>query len=134
MRPPRPGLSWSRGRAARREAYASWMASAGWQRLRRAWVADYLARNPTEPVCLACGGPWSLSGGDLHHRSYDRLGHERRGDLVPLDRACHDRVHRILESSPAWGRMDRAQATDLIVALLRRSGPGTEGGGDPHGR
>ena len=70
--------------------------------------------------CQVCGGPWTLRRGHLHHRCYDRIGHERFGDLIPLDRHCHDRLHRILESTPAWRRMNRAQATGLIVALLRR--------------
>jgi hypothetical protein len=62
-----------------------------------------------------------LSHSDLHHRSYERLGAEADCDLIPLDRACHDRLHAILESSPAWRRLGRAQATDVIVARLRRS-------------
>ncbi|MGH9062569.1 MAG: hypothetical protein ACRDZQ_04615 [Acidimicrobiales bacterium] len=139
MRPPRPGLSWSRDRLSRRDAYAHWMASAGWQQVRRAWLGAHRARCGTEPTCQACGGPWSLGRDDLHHRCYDRLGHERQDDLVPLHRACHDHLHRVLESAPAWRRMDRAQASDLILTGLRRSRPGpdrpcTEGRGYGDGR
>ncbi len=73
---------------------------------------------------VLCGMWWpcSLRSGDLHHRSYDRLGAERFSDLVPLDRACHDRLHAILESTPAWRRLGRAHATDVIVVRLRAAG------------
>ena len=130
MRDPRTGLTWSRSRLRRREAYASWMASRVWLSRRQAWREAWVAAHGTEPRCVACGGPWSLSHGDLHHRSYDRLGAERDCDLIPLDRACHDRLHRILESTPAWRRLGREHATDVIVARLRRDATSREGVGD----
>jgi len=68
----------------------------------------------------SAGDLWSLRRGDLHHRSYDRVGHEANGDLIALDRACHTQLHRILDSNPAWRRAGRPQATDVIVARLRR--------------
>ena len=129
MRDPRPGLAWSKRRVRRRGAYASWMASGEWLARRRAWRAAWVATHGTEPRCVACGGPWSLFHGDLHHRSYDRLGAERDCDLIALDRACHNRLHAILESSPAWRRLGRAQATDVIVARLRRSATSREEAG-----
>lgn len=128
MRDPRPGLAWSRRRVRRRGAYASWMASDEWLARRRAWRERWVGAHGAEPRCAACGGPWSLRDGDLHHRSYDRLGAEADCDLVPLDRACHDRLHRILESSPTWRRLSREHATDVIVARLRRSATTREGG------
>lgn len=105
----------------RREAYTAWMSSPTWQARRRAWLAAWVAARGSEPHCAACGGPWSLRDGDLHHRSYDRLGAEALGDLIPLDRSCHDRLHHLLESNPAWRRLGRAHATDVIVARLRRA-------------
>ncbi|MGH9066369.1 MAG: hypothetical protein ACRD0J_02440 [Acidimicrobiales bacterium] len=83
---------------------------------RRAWVAG----DNTEPVCAICAEPWSLRAGDLHRRSYARLGHEADADLVPLCRdPCHRVLHRVLESNPAWLRGGRARASDVIVARLR---------------
>lgn len=120
MREPRPGLPWSKHRARRRLAYVSWMASDKWLARRVSWRETWVATHGTEPCCVVCGGPWSLSHGDLHHRSYARLGAEADGDLIPLDRACHDRLHLILESSPAWRRLGREHATDVIVARLRQ--------------
>ena len=70
---------------------------------------------------MVCGGAWQLEGGDLHHRSYRNLGHERFEDLLPLDRACHDRVHAVRDTNPAWRRIDRALANDLIIGALRRT-------------
>ena len=121
MRPPRPGLVWSKGRFVRRACYGAWMASAEWLATRQAWHAAHLARHGAPPVCAVCGADWSLRGGDLHHRSYDRLGNERYSDLIPLCRRCHDHLHLVLESVPAWRRLGRAQATDLIVARLARA-------------
>lgn len=120
MREPRRGLTWSRGRLGRRVTYSTWMASAAWRRTRAAWRARWVAEHGAEPVCAVCSARWTLRRGDLHHRSYDRLGHEAFEDLSPLCRPCHEQVHLILESSPAWRRMHRAQATDLIVAHLHR--------------
>jgi len=131
VRDPRPGLAWSRHRVARRSSYATWMASDAWLARRQAWQQEWRALYGAEPVCAACGGPWSLRHGDLHHRSYDRLGTERFYDLIPLDRVCHDRLHAIMESTPAWRRLGRAHATDVIVARLRAgASPAREGMSD----
>lgn len=119
MRDPRPGIAWSLGRVRRRAAYRDYMTRPAWFARRHRWVAEQATRYGTEPCCLVCGGPWSLIHDDLHHRSYARLGHEAHGDLIPLHRACHRALHRILESDPSWRRLDRAQATDLIVVALR---------------
>ncbi len=97
------------------------MGSAAWQARRRQWVEAWLAAHGSEPSCVVCGGPWTLRHGDLHHRSYDRLGHEADTDLVALDRACHTQLHQILDSNPAWRRVGRTQATDVIVARLHQA-------------
>ena len=102
MRPPRPGLPWSRSRVARRVCYSAWMAGPEWLATRERWLQAWLAIYGRDPTCQICGSAWTLKRGHLHHRRYDRIGHERFADLIPLDRACHDRLHRILESSPAW--------------------------------
>jgi 5-methylcytosine-specific restriction endonuclease McrA len=96
------------------------MGSQTWRDRRERWLEAFCARQGSDPTCAACSGAWTLRRGDLHHRSYDRVGRERVDDLVPLCRACHDHVHRVLESTPAWRRMGREQATDLIVACISR--------------
>jgi len=122
MRDPRPGLIWSTGRLARRAVYCDYMSSPRWFALRERWVRDWMTRHGVEPCCLICCAPWLLGRDDLHHRTYARLGHERCRDLIPLCRPCHGALHRVLESDRSWRRLDRAQATDLIVkALCRRT-------------
>ena len=120
MREPRPGIGWSRQRLACQVAYAEWMGSRQWRDWRRQWRLRWLAYYGCEPACVVCGKPWMLTDGDLHHRSYERLGAEEWSDVLPMCRVCHDRLHAIYESNPAWRRLGRARATDLIVAHLRR--------------
>jgi hypothetical protein len=96
------------------------MASRQWLEVRRHWHAKWVRRNGCEPICVVCGGDWTLAGGDLHHRTYRRLGQEHFEDLCPACRPCHDRIHTVLESNPAWLRLERGQANDLIIALLRK--------------
>jgi hypothetical protein len=119
VRNPRVGLPWSSQRVHRRAAYCNYMASEQWFDLRERWAADWAARRGAEPRCLICDLEWALCV-DLHHRTYDRLGRETDRDLIPLCRTCHGALHRTLESDRSWRRLNRAQATDLIVVALRR--------------
>ncbi len=127
MRDPRPGLIWSIGRLRRRAAYCDYMSSPQWFALREQWAKDWTTRHCIEPWCLICGVPWLLERGHLHHRSYSRLGHEGSRDLIPLCRICHMALHRVLEFDRSWRRIDRAQATDLIVKALRRKSLASRG-------
>ena len=120
MREPRPGLAWSGRRVATRAAYGVYMASPEWFRLRERWLAEYRAgREGADPVCVVCGCEWTLRSGDLHHRSYRRLGREDWRDLMPLCRPHHHAMHALLEADPAWRRLGRPQASELIAAKLR---------------
>jgi len=118
MRDPRPGIPWSVGRQRRRTEYGSYMSSPAWFAERERWLAAWTAVHG-EPRCMVCDRPWTLRTGDLHHRTYARLGHEQHSDLVPLCRICHTELHRLLESAPGWRRMPREQATDALIAVLR---------------
>lgn len=123
MRDPRAGLGWSRHRAQTRTRYERWMASDAWRARRRAWLAAYVARTGIAPCCAVCDRPWTLTDGQLHHRSYRHLGAEADTDLVQLCAACHQHLHRILESHPGWLRQaGRSHATDVIIARLRAAG------------
>jgi hypothetical protein len=64
------------------------MGSSSWLDCRRHWRDAFVAIHGIEPACAVCGEPWTLRHGDLHHRNYDRLGHERFDDLVPLCRGA----------------------------------------------
>jgi hypothetical protein len=127
VRDPRPGLTWSTERITIRAKYASYMNSPAWFRRRRAWLDSWTARTGKPPTCAVCDQPWTLSVGELHHRTYSRLGHEADHDLLPVCMACHTTIHAVFERSPSWRRLGRAQATDLIVARLHRR-IGADGG------
>jgi 5-methylcytosine-specific restriction endonuclease McrA len=95
------------------------MASPQWFRRRERWLQEYRAREGADPVCVVCGCEWTLRSGDLHHRSYRRLGLEDWRDLMPLCRTHHHAMHAFLEADPAWWRLGPPQASDLIAAKLR---------------
>lgn len=59
-----------------------------------------------------------MNAGHLHHRTYDRLGHELHGDLLNLCDTCHDLVH---VRCRRW--RDLARVTDEVVdeIVSRRS-------------
>ena len=95
------------------------MSSRAWLRYREGWRDRWAASHGAEPVGQVCGIPWDLRHGDLHHRSYARLGHELDSDVVALCRPRHRRLHRILEPSLVWLWLGRAQVSDVIIARLR---------------
>ena len=103
--------------AAYRLRYERFMASSRWRTRRREWLREHLRRIGTAPICACCGHAWTLHG-DLHHLTYDRLGHERHEDLLPLCRTCHTVLHRILDGSPHWRAMPRATASLMIIERL----------------
>ena len=118
---PRAGIS--QGRGARRRLYAAYMASGGWQLRRRAWLRQWRATHPdTDPACMVCERAWTLAD-DLHHASYDQLGHEPDTNLLPMCRPCHQALHRILDRSGHWRTMPRRAATTRIITNLRRPRP-----------
>ncbi len=104
----------------------AYMASPEWYRSRERWLEAWRASHRgSDPVCLVCGQPWRLWRGDLHHRTYARLGREDFHDLAPLCYRDHLCLHAILEGIPAWRRLPRSQATAMIIALLHDRAGGT---------
>lgn len=67
-----------------RPAYSEYLKSAGWQTRRAAALKRAGHR------CQVCNGDKRL---EVHHRTYERLGHERAADLVVLCRDCHQLFH-----------------------------------------
>lgn len=125
MREVRPGSPWSAGRVIRRSRYAAYVESQAWFDRREQWRDEWVRQTGSEPRCAVCGDPWSLSNGNLHHRSYDRLGHERHTDLIAICRVHHTALHDLWDKSPSWRRLGRSQATAGIIAALRRQLKGT---------
>lgn len=64
--------------------YAEYLQTEQWQvkRLQALMAADHR--------CRVCNSPERL---DVHHRTYERLGHEQPGDLTVLCRECHEMFH-----------------------------------------
>ncbi len=106
-------------RIHRRAVYQSYLASRAWHDRRRAWYLAWLTRAGTPPACLVCDRLWSPKTGHLHHLTYVRIGDEEDADLVPLCSRDHRRLHEVLERSPSWRRLGRAQASIGIIGMLR---------------
>lgn len=68
--------------------YQEYMDSQRWQSKREQYIA---ACNPTR--CAGCLTPWGQDD-HLHHTTYERLGHERLTDLMPLCQRCHTELHQ----------------------------------------
>lgn len=63
------------------ENYAEYLHSSHWQEVRRRWrTSSYLQ------ACAQCGDPHY----ELHHLTYERIGHEDLQDLWPLCRRHHE--------------------------------------------
>jgi hypothetical protein len=60
-----------------------------WERTRALALRAFGAR------CRYCDGKFSDDAPiHIHHLTYERLGHERLTDLIPLCAPCHERWHR----------------------------------------
>lgn len=64
--------------------YSEYIKSDGWKIRRQRALA--LAENR----CQVCNSPARLQ---VHHRTYERLGHERDADLIVLCHDCHTLFH-----------------------------------------
>jgi 5-methylcytosine-specific restriction endonuclease McrA len=90
--------------------YSTYIQSSGWRtspaRLGELEAAGYRCR-----LCNTPGGEVPL---EAHHRTYDRLGNERIGDLTALCRDCHRVVTDLLRRrryalrSPRFSNVARA--------------------------
>lgn len=119
----------SQGRDQWRAYYATYIKSAEWHRRRVTWFEEEASLvHPNAVTCLGgCGKEWRLRRDDLHHCSYDRLGHEAHEDLWPLCRNCHDHVHQLLDSSKSWRKLPYRFANQQALAVVQqiRTAPDT---------
>lgn len=72
--------------------YVLYLRSPIWRLRRRLWLLQAGGR------CERCGSRRRLT---IHHRSYDRLGHERRVDVTVLCWDCHRREHHAPREGPS---------------------------------
>lgn len=120
VRDDRRGVPWSKERLVCRLGYSALMGSPAWRDRRRWWRDLWVAYHGHHPSCAVCGKPWTLTNGDLHHRSYSHLGAEGWTEIVPICRRCHNALYAIDGSNAGWRRLGRDRATGLIIAQLRR--------------
>lgn len=71
----------------RKLPYADYLLSDDWRRKRDRLIEAAGHR------CQLCNAPSSEVNLNVHHRTYERLGHEADGDLIVLCEECHDRHH-----------------------------------------
>lgn len=121
MRELSPWAKKSQGRDRHRAFYARYITSPEWYRRRDEWAETESARIEPAPLrCLGgCGELWSVRRGDLHHCTYDRLGHESHEDLWQLCRTCHTELHRLLDSTKSWRKLDAMVANRLALATIQ---------------
>ncbi len=77
----------------------------------RHWIELSRLERQSQKVCQRCAFPYELN---VHHKTYERLGHEAPGDLIVLCRSCHAREH-FLED------LDLYDAPVLIALIGRDS-------------
>ena len=73
-----------RAEAFRAMPYAAYLKTEHWQ------TAARRARERARHRCQLCNDGEKL---DVHHRTYERLGHEEDEDLTVLCSTCHERFH-----------------------------------------
>lgn len=70
--------------------YKRYLRTQNWQKLR----FEVLKRSGGK--CERCGyQPWKPNGLQIHHLSYDRVGHESLEDLIAICPRCHMEIHKI---------------------------------------
>lgn len=70
--------------------YRRYLKSKSWQELRQQVL------NRAGGRCENCGyQPWKPGTLQVHHRTYERVGHESMDDLIVLCPKCHMRLHGI---------------------------------------
>lgn len=99
--------------SSRKERYDAYIDSDAW----RAKRGPALER--AEHRCQVCNADKHL---DVHHRTYERLGNEKPGDLTVLCRSCHELFHenRHLKSASKSKPRKRKGSTAKKEAWKRR--------------
>lgn len=119
----RPRTAFRPGWTLRQERRLAYMSSPAWWERRRRWQADEETRTGLPVVCAITGRLWDPDRDDLHHVTYARLGHEAHDDLIALTRAAHERLHRLVDATPAIRRALRTNPfaiTEILIFRLRK--------------
>lgn len=71
-------------------AYKRYLRTKNWQKLR------FKVLKRSGGKCERCGyQPYKRGGLQIHHLSYDRVGHESLEDLIAICPRCHMEIHKI---------------------------------------
>lgn len=100
----------------RRAYYKDYIKSRQWYARRERWEQEALKQCDGSLSCLGCGEPWTGRCGDLHHLTYERIGHEAATDLVPLCRGCHSMLHSVMDWLPK-SRKTPLHQRDLLAKM-----------------
>lgn len=124
------GFSLARKTGDSRNEYQGYLSSPAWKKRRRVYF-DTVRLSGVEPACQCCFTTLAEANAlDLHHLSYEGVTKDANGrwlsaeqgtDLVPLCRACHERLHTRLDARRMdyWG-WNRHRATAVVLTYLRR--------------
>lgn len=85
--------------------YADYLDSGHWQSFRGRY-----RKSASQLTCKVCDDPRI----ELHHTTYERLGHERMTDVVPLCRSHHEQVHKLLKANNWF--VNKTDAALLAIA------------------
>ena len=95
------------------KSYEEYLRSDHWSEFKKRYAAS------GRPMrCVVCRAKRI----QLHHHTYERLGHERLSDVTPLCGEHHKNVHFILKIR-GWFVEHTAKAIEVIVAQLPRKKP-----------
>jgi len=101
--------------------YADYLRSPQWQ-ARREWAIAAAGGR-----CQLCNAAGAL---DVHHRTYERLGHELPTDLVAICPACHEAYHRWSAPAPRATEADRRYRRRLAIEASVEAAFATTAGED----
>lgn len=74
-----------------KEEYREYLNTAHWKQVRN----DIYKKR--KKICYCCQK--EINRLEVHHKTYERIGKERRGDLVLVCPACHEEIHQIYQKN-----------------------------------
>ncbi len=90
-------------------SYDQYLLSGEWQTVR------YFALRQAGFRCAECGRGRALH---IHHRTYERLGNERLGDVMVLCKDCHASAHGLPSPPPESGLRPIAAILEILAERL----------------
>lgn len=92
------------------ESYRDYLASEHWQKVKKAFYNSSLCKRfDQNAACDSCERIMARNNLHLHHKTYERLGHERLTDFSLVCENCHSKIHKLFDSSTLslWDATER---------------------------